>query len=242
MWFIIVLLYVNIQYNLISYLSLKISKRKSNQVKLLIIIIYFIIGFILFKYNTNITRFCGGNYILTFITSRIFGTKTLIILLIYHLGYLFKKYEEKIKFEFLYFISALLLLILNSQFGSIGIAGNDFKDPTFFICSSLLGIYINIYLAKKLSVRYNNKIIKYIGENTFSIMILHFLAFKLVSLIQILYYNYPLAYLSKFPIINLGGAWWILYSLSGVFIPLILPFSINKINLFLSNKFKLKND
>lgn len=63
--------------------------------------------------------------------------------------------------------------------------------------------------------------LKIIGKYTFEIMALHFIAFKLVSLVQIYIYNYDATYLSKFPVIEINSyIWWIPYTIVGVGLPL----------------------
>lgn len=63
--------------------------------------------------------------------------------------------------------------------------------------------------------------LKVVGKYTFEIMALHFIAFKLVSLVQIYIYNYDDTYLSKFPVIEINSyIWWIPYTIVGVGLPL----------------------
>lgn len=52
-------------------------------------------------------------------------------------------------------------------------------------------------------------------------MALHFLSFKVISLLQIYIYNYDITYLSKFPVIEINSyLWWIPYTIVGVGLPL----------------------
>lgn len=52
----------------------------------------------------------------------------------------------------------------------------------------------------------------YVGNASLTIMALHFLAFKVVGLLQILIYGYSIDYLSAFPAISDRiNIWWIPY-------------------------------
>lgn len=64
---------------------------------------------------------------------------------------------------------------------------------------------------------------EFIGNHTLSIMALHFLAFKTVSLSYIKLFHLPLERLSDFPVISdcLNVGWTLLYTFVGVSIPLM---------------------
>jgi hypothetical protein len=60
-------------------------------------------------------------------------------------------------------------------------------------------------------------------------MAFHELSFKAISYIQIQVYDYPSHMLGKRPVIDGAGIWWILYSLCGIFIPVIVKYFIDTI-------------
>ena len=63
----------------------------------------------------------------------------------------------------------------------------------------------------------------YAGNASLAIMALHFLAFKVVSLLQILIYGYGIDYLSAFPVIpDRINIWWVPYVVCGVALPLYI--------------------
>lgn len=72
----------------------------------------------------------------------------------------------------------------------------------------------------------NKKILIWIGRCSLEIMALHFLAFKLVSLIIVTIYQLPVTRLSDYPVIEMGGLWWICYTLVGVIVPVILKIAV----------------
>lgn len=70
----------------------------------------------------------------------------------------------------------------------------------------------------------------YIGDRTLGILTWHFLSFKLVSLLLVLIYCLPLSRLSEFPIIVEYShcGWWILYTITGVAVPLLIQKLLSK--------------
>jgi fucose 4-O-acetylase-like acetyltransferase len=81
-----------------------------------------------------------------------------------------------------------------------------------------------LYISKVISKRYKANVLLYIGRNTISIMALQFISFKIVAIIQIYIYRYPLYYLAKFPVISGNNGWWILYSIVGVIVPIFIKY------------------
>jgi len=225
-WFIVSLFTVNILFCFISFFIERYYKEKNEitkeSIRFIIILVCFTIGNLATFYNIKLYRFIDTS---------------LVALSIYYLGYLYKRYEKIITMKLYYTLIALILLLLNSLYGSINVGLNIYLCPTFFLINSLTGIYIIIYCSKFLVSRLKSlNILEYIGENTLTIMALHFLSFKLINLLQIKYYNLPNYMLAKFPVINDNGLWWVAYSICGVFIPVGLQFIINKIKFNLVNK------
>ena len=99
----------------------------------------------------------------------------------------------------------------------------------YFICA--VACFIAIYsITSKIKGEAHTYTILYIGEHTMIILALHFLCFKLVSLIKIYIYGLPIEYLSKFPVIEEYNSYmWILYSIIGIAIPLLVEHTYIKI-------------
>jgi fucose 4-O-acetylase-like acetyltransferase len=115
----------------------------------------------------------------------------------------------------------------------VDLAYNSYSYLSLFIFSSLCGTYSIIYVCK--SIKYKWRIIEYIGKNTLIIMALHFLAFKLISLIIILVYGLSMDKINDYPTIKEYHYWWILYSFVGISIPLLLGYSFRKLKIVLKN-------
>lgn len=77
-------------------------------------------------------------------------------------------------------------------------------------------------------------LIRFIGDNTLTILTWHFLFFQLVSVIIVLYYHLPWSIMKGTHILvdYTSSGWWLLYSIVGIFFPLILAY----LNKFIPNK------
>ena len=90
----------------------------------------------------------------------------------------------------------------------------------FFTCSIIT--FLAIHNLIKFVKTGSSKMV-YIGEHTMIILALHFLCFKLISLLKIYCYDYPIEDLSCFPVITDNNSFmWILYSIAGIAIPLLI--------------------
>ena len=120
------------------------------------------------------------------------------------------------------FFSTVLLLFF-CKFGSISLGSNKYVNPFFFMAASLAGwaLLINISsLLQKVTSGLKNVLI-YVGKNSLTIMLFHFLAFKIVTVLVVVFAKLPLFCIAAFP--NLYGdkySLWVAYSLAGVLVPL----------------------
>lgn len=69
----------------------------------------------------------------------------------------------------------------------------------------------------------------YMGNHTLVILGLHFLVFNIVDLIIIISEGLPITHLAEFPVIANHQSYWILYTLFGVIIPLMIGWLYNRI-------------
>ncbi|MFX3617525.1 MAG: acyltransferase family protein [Sporolactobacillus sp.] len=214
-WFFVVLFTINVMFCFISFFCFRCFRKNSKTARFLIIILCFIMGMILVAKNIHLPRNMNIS---------------LVVLLIYYFGYLFRRIENRIPFNIGLFVLSILCLIIASHYGSIDVLASHYTNPMFFIFVSLVGIYCTMYVSRQLD-RMNIRVMRFIGSATISIMALHFLSFKLINLIQIKMYNYPDFMLAKFPTIVTNHGWWVLYSLVGIFIPVALHYVYIRINL-----------
>lgn len=106
----------------------------------------------------------------------------------------------------------------------------------FYICTALIGIYMTLCFAKFvenshfLTKIYICKFLYYIGNHTMVILVWHLLAFKIGSFIKIVIWNYPLSRLPDYDLIKENNTFfWIVYTIIGCGIPLLLSFVITRL-------------
>ena len=134
-------------------------------------------------------------------------------------GTLIKQYNISLKkyqaFAILFIVFALSIIQPCNMF-----TPSALLSILFFFCATIT--FIAIYNLIK-SFKINSSKLVYIGEHTMIILALHFLCFKLISLLKIYCYDYPIKDLSCFPVITDNNSFmWILYSIAGIAIPLLI--------------------
>ena len=96
------------------------------------------------------------------------------------------------------------------------------------LAGTLMTFGISFYAEKVASIK---KILIIVGNNTLEILIWHFLAFKIVNLILIIFYHLPITRLAEFPVMDEYAyrGWWVAYLVIGILFPLILTKIVNKV-------------
>ena len=121
-------------------------------------------------------------------------------------------------------ISFGVLLLLNTQ-GEIALDQNSYVNPLFFLLASLAG-WCLLYSIAYFVVRSVLKApLIFIGQRTLSIVILHFLSFKLVAAFVVWFYGLPGFCLASFPCLyGSRGLWWVAYTIVGTGLPVLLDY------------------
>lgn len=141
------------------------------------------------------------------------------------LGYFTKLYWENLKKYVNFFggiLAVLILLyVLSLNIGEIELAKNQIINPYLFYPVTVIGMYFCLALGKIINKTKINNGIAYIGKNSFHIMGLHFVSFKLIDLIVSKILNVTdVAKISKFP--NAEFDIKIIYILGGILIPILI--------------------
>ncbi len=207
------------------------------------LVVLYSISFIISKYKTKnfelfrliavllilIAGFLGSYYYPRF--NIIF--RPLIIGALIYTGKLYRIYEQKIPLSLPIALLCFIFYYFSTRFSTdINVGGMRFDNHFVFIATSIAGCYWLLTLSDYLSRNsfIFSKSLEKIGQNTLSIMALHFLSFKIITLIQIHFYNYPVKFLSFYPVIPYKTAyWWIPYTIVGIIVPLFLSFLYDKI-------------
>ncbi|MBU3143468.1 acyltransferase family protein [Clostridium sp. CF012] len=154
---------------------------------------------------------------------------SLIAIPIISCGYVCKTYWSKIKLNWIMAIMGVFVIVYFYRNGLvISFAAGQIGNPIAFTLVTFAGIYINLYIGKILLKTNKLKcIFACLGRESFHIMVLQFLAMKLINLIAVLFYHKELYNIAKFPYSNINL--WILNTLAGLFIPVLGVWLFNKI-------------
>ena len=148
---------------------------------------------------------------------------------IFYLGYLYHNNffvkQKQIRYNLPFIVMSFALLISATFIGKIELSVVFITNPLFFTITTFLGCYMIMGISNYvLRFKTLKNIISYMGNHTLEILTFHCLAFKIVSLLKIGYYDWDIARLAEFPVIQESNTfWWILYTLVGISIPLGIP-------------------
>lgn len=163
--------------------------------------------------------------------------------LFYEIAVLFRKYEimEKIKYHLLCIIISACILFAGNQFGTVSFgSSDDAANPVFLIIVSLAG-WCLVYAMAVVCAKFRwSEALVFLGRNSLCIMILHFLCFKAVTLLQIVIYSEPMENLAAFPVLHMENFWWAAYLAAGILLPIglnhVYHMGINKIRQLKGNR------
>lgn len=229
MWFLRTMFFSTIIYAMLDYIcNKKVFGRCfcKEKMKWILCIILLLIGW--FGNNLSI-----GKY---------FNIFTVVIL--YQIGHSLKglnldiNITKSILYSILGFLAITIPMIFTQD--NISLASNQIINPIYFVWCSCGGTLMCFGIANILSKTKISSLMSYIGKNTLPIVILHFVAMKLVTLVQIFYYGDSIKLLSAHPYLYTNWFWCILYTLIGTILPLLVYEGYKMLkNIIVSNKFKL---
>lgn len=210
-WFIVVLYFIEIQYKIVYDICRKINILR--WVNILCIGI-FLIGLYLLKSKIYLPYYLDLSY---------------LGIIFFILGIWFRKYkvfEEHIDEKIMFIISIIVFVVFGRIcFVRMNWPTREFDAIFLSILTSICGIFL-LYMLANLTfrIKYINLIFEQIGKKTYSILILHFLIFRVVFLIM-----YRLNMVDKKYLKNLvpvaGEGFWLILST----ITIIICYAIAKI-------------
>lgn len=207
-WFLPILFWISIIYAVIEYIIRKDSAQKKVLIQLVVSAIFLIIGVYLSEKNIKFLRLQIFTCYIFFPIGRVVSKLKFDI-------------NDKMKMIILIFCLAMLLIL--NAFGTIEISQNQYTNIVYFIGVSLLGWYFIYELSYFVSkIKRATNVLNYIGKNTMPILILHFVAFKLVNIIGVIVTKKDIVMISDFPVTFKNGAVWIVYTFFGIAIPLLV--------------------
>lgn len=113
------------------------------------------------------------------------------------------------------------MIILN-KVGSIELSKNEYNNPLFLLGCSLMG-GLFVYEMGEIAMRVQSiqRAICKLGKSTLSVMILHFLCFKIINFVGVLIEGRPLYLVASFPILFTGKFIWLAYTVVGLMAPVL---------------------
>lgn len=150
----------------------------------------------------------------------------------YVMGYCCRKVESKMFYtKFTVFLATFITFMGVVYYKNV-VEMLGIKDENVFPYTLLAftGIVMVLNISKWIECYKIKTFFYYVGNNTMIILALHFLCLKLVSLIKIAVYGWPIERLAEFPVIEENNAWWwIAYLISGICVPLLVQYFWNRV-------------
>ncbi|WP_368072679.1 acyltransferase family protein [Lysinibacillus fusiformis] len=153
-----------------------------------------------------------------------------LVMPVVYVGFLAKLYWNKVPLKWYLAIISVVILYVSYRRGleisyAAGIIGNS---SLLYYFVTFAGIYLVLYAAKLINnVKYLSKMFAYLGEKSFHIMALHFLAFKVINYIDVKLNHKETYMIAQFPSSNWD--WWYLYLVAGLVIPIVGVYTYGKL-------------
>ncbi len=147
----------------------------------------------------------------------------------YLLGFYWRQYESRITYNIYNVLFTFLCICIIPYFWVDPSMFGPYNLIIYYYIGALIGIFFCFGLSFMLN-RYQITLLYYIGNHTFTILALHFFAFRIVNLWII--YNNKLSwdYLGAFPVIKgYNFFYYIAYATFGIFVPLLFTWSYDKV-------------
>lgn len=220
-WFLTVMFITSIMFCYISYFNKKYFK-SSEKNRFLIIGILFCTGIIFTKLNIVLTYSVYAKQEINV---------ALVAIMFFYIGYIYKKNENMIQIKGSFAVLSFVFLLANTFYNfNIDMRTNLYPSPSYIILTAICGFYLMLYISN-ITLKMNRciNLLNYIGKNTITILALHILSFKVIEFLQIKIYKLPIYNLANFGSIMSKSAWAILYVIVGIFIPIMIKYTYDKI-------------
>lgn len=218
LWFLSTLFFVIIIFSLVDFLIFRFTKERKIHliVQFAISVVFMLLGY-----------YCSVNEIsLSLGLDRVFSCY-----LLFFVGCFIKHFRlitRNIKIDICTISIAVVVLILSNHFiGSISLASNYYINPLYLIFMSIIGWYMLYAISDLLlffKVNLLVKVLSYISMRSISILGLHFLCFKIVTVIGVMMNKYDNYLIASFPIYFHGPIWCLLYTFTGIAAPLLIDY------------------
>ncbi|CVI73538.1 Acyltransferase family protein [Clostridiales bacterium CHKCI001] len=139
------------------------------------------------------------------------------------LGYLFQRYDwnkNLLKHKKKTILAAITALCLISWLNEVSFFSYVYNNIIASTVGGILGIGFVIIISQNIVLQ-QCKLLNLIGKASLIIMATHFLAFKPISYLIMMIYKLPVETMAAYPVVEVKGIWWIVYTISGTLIPTI---------------------
>lgn len=211
-WFISTLMQIAVLYCCIDYVIKKVtvSKKANFLLQGAVSIVFLAVG-----YRCALTDSIWGGV-----------NRVLSYYCLFYLGAVVRELQKTVrteKYHYWKMVVAFLILVLCNQIGSIALDENRYENPAFLLVVSICGWVLLYEIAQELKKKkLLADAIVCCGQNSMAIVVLHFLCFKIISLVGVVVYNQPRERIAAFPVLYEHGAWWVTYMFAGIIVPVLL--------------------
>lgn len=223
-WFLPILFFVEIIYVLIEFISKKIAKDKYEVIMDMTMLFIFAAG----VFCTIKGMLDPSGYRMHLVALSIF---------LFHIGKKLKSHEELWQNPspvFTCFVAlAIMQICIKLQVGRVNYVRGDIKGGVYLFVISMAGWFFTYGLSQLISEEESviSKCLIYIGKHSLPILLMHQFSFKIVTYVQTIIFKEPKYMLASFPVLYKDGGWWIVYSIVGVCVPLLVYVGYKKITL-----------
>lgn len=162
------------------------------------------------------------------------GYRDIMGLFFFGIGFLYAHYQSKIRENWLLTIAYFIILYIGVGRYHSSMAFNAtfeqfIKLPVPAVLGFLMVHHVSGWINK--NVRYVRDALIYVGEHTIYIFAFHIVAFKVISLIKILWYDLDFAQIGCHMAIHANADkdyFWIVYTIGGVTIPLFTRWAYHR--------------
>lgn len=214
-WFIKELFFASLIVATISFLNSRLSTKKKTE-------LFFVIAIV----SSVISKFVPPIPLI--------GNCSVLCLsiLYYYTGILIYKYKQFIPLTYTTSILTFIIVLFGSLFfkGTIDMRFTNVYNQIPYYIMSIAGIIMILCVSNKLETTKSVSLLYYIGNHTMPILALNLLALKVGSFLKIWIYGLPSEQLASFTVIYDCNSWyWLIYTIIGVAIPLLIHFIYIKI-------------
>lgn len=168
--------------------------------------------------------FCG-KYMNWWFMAYFGGSRVFLCYALFHVGRMLRRVNIQMLCEgrgrrWAVLIVRFCVLAVLTKFERLGVAQNSYKCGATVLLASVCG-WLFLW---SIAAGSRMEALAYVGRHTLIILILHFLAFKLVTICAFACRNDPVTILCKHPTSYWGYGFLIAYSIAGVGLPLLCEF------------------